>query len=42
MYGSKDFALITHPDPIPNPGGISVHNKLPKFWDDKEQKRKHR
>ena len=35
-YGQTDFALISHPDPMPNPGGISYHNPLPKFWAEKE------
>lgn len=37
-YGQTDFALISHPDPIPNPGAVSEYNALPKFWQEKEMK----
>ena len=35
--GQKDFGLIGKPEPLANPGHISVHNTLPKFWSDKER-----
>ena len=35
----NDFKLITHPEPLNNPGHISVNCTLPRFLDDKEQKK---
>ena len=38
--GQKDFGLIGKPEPLENPGHISVHNTLPKFWADKESQQR--
>lgn len=37
-FGQVDMALRTHPPEVPNPGHISVHDTLPKFWSDRDRK----
>ena len=32
--------MISHPEAISNPGAVSEHNPLPKFWQEKEMKAK--
>ena len=37
FYGKPKFDLLGKPESIENPGHISVYNKLPKFWADKQK-----
>ena len=38
-FGQKDFALLTKPDKMENPHGLSDFDKKPKYHFDKEQSR---
>ena len=38
-FGQKDFALLTKPDQMENPHGLSAFEKKPKFHFEKEQER---
>ena len=37
-YKQADFLLMEKPEPLENPGHMSVHNTLPRFWSDRERR----
>jgi hypothetical protein len=36
-FNQADFKLIEKPDPLENPGHMSVHDTRPRFWSDRER-----